>query len=45
MVASNPGAMAFGMIGLIAAMPILSLEILGVLYGLKIKKAKGVENE
>ena len=43
-VASNPGAMAFGMIGLIAAMPILSLEILGVLYGLKIKKAKGVEN-
>lgn len=40
-VATDPGSMAFGMIGLIAAMPILLIEILGVLYGLKTKKEKG----
>lgn len=42
-VAANPGSMAFGMIGLIAAMPILALEILGVIYGVKTKKEKGVD--
>ena len=43
-VAENPGAMAFGMIGLIAAMPVLAIEILGVIYGVKTKKEKGVES-
>ena len=42
-VAANPGSMAFGMIGLIAAMPILALEILGVIYDVKTKKEKGVD--
>ena len=42
-VAANPGSMAFGMIGLIAAMPILALEILGVIYSVKTKKEKGVD--
>ena len=42
-VAENPGAMAFGMIGLIAAMPILAIEILGVVFGIKTKKEKGGE--
>ena len=42
-VAQDPGSMAFGMIGLIAAMPILAIEIMGVIFGIKIKKEKGEE--
>ena len=33
----DPGSMAFGMIGLIASMPILSIEILGVMFRIKTK--------
>ena len=42
-VAQDPGSMAFGMIGLIAVMPILAIEIMGVIFGIKIKKEKGEE--
>ena len=42
-VAQDRGSMAFGMIGLIAAMPILAIEIMGVIFGIKIKKEKGEE--
>ena len=42
-VAQDPGSMAFGMIGLIAAMPILAIEIMGVIFGKKTKKEKGEE--
>lgn len=34
-VSKDPGSMAFGMIGLIASMPILYIEILGVIYRIK----------
>ena len=42
-VAQDPCPMAFGMIGIIAAMPILAIEIMGVIFGIKIKKEKGEE--
>ena len=38
--ASDPSSMAFGMIGLIAMMPILAIEILGLFFSLSMKKAQ-----
>lgn len=40
-IASDPVSMAFGMIGLIAAMPILAIEILGIIYSVKTNKKRG----
>lgn len=36
--ALDPGAMAFGMIGLVAMMPIIAIEILGLVFSLSMKK-------
>ncbi len=38
--AADPASMAFGMIGLIAMMPILAIEILGLVFSLKVKKGQ-----
>ncbi len=44
--AEDPSSMAFGMIGLIAMMPILAIEILGLVFSLKVKKGqKNVEEK
>lgn len=39
-VSNDAQSASFGMIGLIAMMPILSIEILGVIYGVTIKRAE-----
>ena len=39
-VAEDPSSMAFGMIGLIAMMPILAIEILGLVFSIKVKKGQ-----
>ncbi len=38
--ASDPSSMAFGMIGLIAMMPILAIEVLGLVFSISMKKAE-----
>ncbi len=44
--AEDPSSMAFGMIGLIAMMPILAIEILGLVFSLKVRKGqKNVEEK
>ncbi len=39
-VAEDPSSMAFGMIGLIAMMPILAIEILGLVFSIQVKKGQ-----
>ena len=39
MLSGNTASASFGLIGLIAMMPILSIEILGVVFNVTIKRA------
>ncbi len=43
--ASDPASMAFGMIGLIAMMPILAIEILGLVFSISVRRSRKMEKE